>query len=517
MNRSGRSISNYLSGLLFTAVMLAAGLLSTPLLLRWLGRERLGAYRAAADWMGCLTLLELGLGGSALALLARATGRRDQQTVRDVLSVSVRGFLRVTLLMLVGGAFLAIVVGRLVPVGDALAADLRLGLCVGLLSLLLTPLLPLRLLAEAEQRGYIVNCLLMAQGLTATGLSLLLARMRWGISGQFTAMVGGSIVFYLGLAWDARGRVPMRPAFVAGLERDSVRRELRALNWPTLVFNFAGRISLLSDNIVIAMILGPGWVVPFFVTQRLIGLAQSQLQGIGSATWASLVELQIGGRQEAFVNRLLELTQLVAILAVAVLAPLAAWNHRFVALWVGPANFGGEWVGALAALNGLLLAMLSLWGWVFTGSGRVGALMPLMLISATVNLLASVAATLRLGIVGPLVGTAVAFVLVNVWWLPLLLRRHFQVPLNQLLAAVAWPVALGVPYAAALWQAAHLYPPPGWSALAAEIVGSAIFFVAACWCIALSRARRRDWIQRTRLLANVFRSPDESPATVLSR
>lgn len=517
MSRSSRAISNYLSGLLFTAVMLAAGLLSTPLLLRWLGLERLGAYRAAADWMACLTLLELGFGGSSLALLARAMGRGDRESVRDVLAASVRAFLRVMLVMIVGGAFLAIVVRRLVPVGDAVANDLRLGLCIGLLSLLFVPLLPLRLLAEASQRGYVVNCLLMVQGVTVTALSLLLARMNWGISGQFIAMFAGSIVFYVGLVWDARGNLQPRSVFVAGLESKAVGRELRALNWPTFVFNLAGRISLLSDNILIAMILGPALVVPFFVTQRLIGLAQSQLQAIGSASWASLTELQISGRQEAFVNRLLALTQLVAILAVAVLAPLAAWNYRFVGLWVGSAYFGGEWVGALAAFNGLLLAIFSLWGWVFSGSGRVGALMPLMVISAAVNLLVSVAATWQFGIIGPLVGTTVAFVMVNAWWLPFLMRRHFQVPLNPLLAAVAWPVALGIPYAVALWRVAHLYSTVGWSALLAEMAGAAIFFAMACWCFALSGARRREWIQRARLLTNNFRAPDQSPVSALQR
>ncbi|HEY2857562.1 MAG TPA: hypothetical protein VGJ21_04050, partial [Terracidiphilus sp.] len=66
MSRGRRSILNYLSSLAFAAITLLLSLIATPLLLRCLGQEKLGAFRATSDWGSYLTLLELGIGGALM-------------------------------------------------------------------------------------------------------------------------------------------------------------------------------------------------------------------------------------------------------------------------------------------------------------------------------------------------------------------------------------------------------------------------------------------------------------------
>src|SRR5439155_824777 len=83
-------------------------------------------------------------------------------------------------------------------------------------------------------------------------------------------------------------------------------------------------------------------ITSLFVTQRLAVLMQGLLQGIGNATWAALADLHARHEHEASNQRLIELTKLGAVLAVAALAPIIAYNRRFVALWIPTVSYGGE-------------------------------------------------------------------------------------------------------------------------------------------------------------------------------
>jgi hypothetical protein len=88
--RTRRSALNFVSGVLFSAVTLVVGFIATPLLLRWLGDERYGAFRAAGDWLSQLTILELGFAGALAPLLALALGRGDDSGVLGTLGEGIR-------------------------------------------------------------------------------------------------------------------------------------------------------------------------------------------------------------------------------------------------------------------------------------------------------------------------------------------------------------------------------------------------------------------------------------------
>src|SRR5260370_12218246 len=115
MDRTRKASWGFLSGLAFAGMTVIVGLAATPLLLKWLGPERFGAFRAASDWAGHLTIFELGLSWALIPLFARALGRSDVPAVRTILRAGVRIYLGVALLMLAAGASLALLMGRLLP------------------------------------------------------------------------------------------------------------------------------------------------------------------------------------------------------------------------------------------------------------------------------------------------------------------------------------------------------------------------------------------------------------------
>jgi O-antigen/teichoic acid export membrane protein len=510
MNRTRKASWGFLSGLAFAGMTVIVGLAATPLLLSWLGPERFGAFRATSDWTGHLTIFELGLSGALIPLFARALGKGNRFAVQAILRAGIRIYLGVALLMLVAGAVLALVILHLVPVSPAAAHDLKTGCWVGLLAVLVVPLSPFRALAEADQRSYLINILLIVQALTVTGMGLVLAYLGWGVTGQFLAASLGLYPLFFFLMRDGLRRHSIRepesshPATEARNESQdqvsAIRREIWKMNWPSLIRNMCGRIGLYTDNLLVAYFLGPAVVASFYLTQRAIVLAQSQLLGIGSSGWAGLVELVHKGHIATFHRRLIEMTGLVTVLGIAVMVPLAAFNRNFISFWVGPSCYGGEWVTGLAAANGILLSIFSLWGLVISGAGHVARVVPGTVASAVVNIVVSIVATIFLGPPGPLLGTLTALVTVNSWFFPMLLKRLFRIALWPLFRAIASPVMIGVPYALGIRWFAHVHPPQGWILLALDMAGSAALYLAIAWLAIINAEERAVWSLRLRML-----------------
>lgn len=148
MSRTKNSSSNFVAGLVLTFVSLAVGVFSTPWLLNWLGHERFGAYRVLVDWGGYVGLFELGIGGALMARLAVAIGQGNEEEKLEVLAAGLRLYLRVTLLMVVVGFTWVAILPRLLVVTTISPAELRFTGAALLITLIATPLLTLRWLAE---------------------------------------------------------------------------------------------------------------------------------------------------------------------------------------------------------------------------------------------------------------------------------------------------------------------------------------------------------------------------------
>ncbi len=495
--RTRRSALNYASGVLGTALALVVSFVTTPLIVRWLGDQRYGAVRATGDWFGYLALMEFGLGGALAPLLALALGRRDADKVRRTMTEGIRAYTLVAAATAGAGLVITIVIRRLVSVTPDLAPELRIGCLIAVVGLLLYPLSPFRTLADANQRGWLVNLGSMTQSLVTTTLAALLAWKGFGIPGQFAALFIGQLVLATMLTRDGLVRFPGLLRAAAREPRDpETRQQIRQLNVPTVLFDVAGRVGLLTDNIVVALVLGPTLVTPLFLTQRLIVLSQVQLQAVGNASWAALSELYALGRRDVFNARLVELTRLVTALGVAVVVPVAAFSHAFVDLWVGETRYGGGLVVTIAAINALLLALVSLWGWCFSGTGQVRTLVPMMLGSALLNLTLSIVGTMTIGLAGPLLGTMVAISSTTLWYLPAMLHKHFDTDVGALARAVIMPLAwAAIPGVVIVWFGRR-FPPGSWVGLGADVIVGIALLLGVWWFGELSAEQRRHYADR---------------------
>ena len=485
---------------------MVVGLKASPLLAEWLGAGPFGAVRTMSEATGLLTLLELGLSGALGPLMSRAIGLNNEADLQKAVVAGSRGYFRVSLwIIVVGVAVTPVIVWFAPDLSPAEVNDLRTAWVVGLGVFLPMSLLPLRSVVEAEQRGYVINLLLTAQSLLMTGIALTLARSSWGITGQSIAIVASVWVFNLILATMVfRAHPGLLKQCLAAPTDPETRKAMQGLSWPVLLINIFGRLSMLTDNLVIARALGEKKVTSLFFTQRLVVLGQLVLQGIGNATWAALADLHAKGELALFNRRLVELSRLVAVLAAVGLGPVIAYNHAFFRLWTnGNQIYEGDFVVVVASVNVFLVALQSLWCWCFTATGQVRRIVPMTVIGSTLNLTASIILVHYVGVVGPLLGTSLGLGLLGLWVLPLQLNKAFGTSPLELVKAALPSFLWAVVSASGLRWLTRFHQPESWLTLGLEMSIAALLSLAFSAAFLLSTEERSMW--RTRLVPARFR------------
>lgn len=506
--RSSKALLNFVTSLAFTVVTLLGGMVSSRLIVRWVGEDRFGNYRTLTEWFGYLALLELGLGGAISPLLSRALSSGDRLAMRSVLAAGTRAYLGIMALAIAVGLGLVAVLPWIVPVPASVRPDLRLAGLFALVGFTALPLIPLRSLTEADQRGYQINLLLVGQFLLITGTALVLCGIwpEWGITGQAAAVAVGALVMNLVLLLSAMPRLPGSPLEILRTRPDAaVWAGIWSLSWPTLILQFSGRVNLQTDSIVLSQFVGADAVTVLYITTRLPQMAQQQIANIGTASWAGLADLHHRGEHETFRRRLLELLRLVTILGIAGIGPVVAYNRHFVALWMGPGFDGGDLVALSAGANALLIPLLSLAGWCINGTGRVRMMAVPALISATINLSLSVLLARLIGVAGPVLGTTVTMLTFGLWMNGSLLRRLFGVSFRSMARSIAPPLAWGLPFTAALWWLSSSQPHIGWLGLAVQMGSAATAFLLLAAAFLLTPADRAAWRGRLGAIFGRFR------------
>jgi len=496
VSRSRRAAWTFALSLAATASGVVAGLITTPLLLRYLGDERVGAYRVAAEWAGYLALLDFGITGALQVALARALGTGDRAGVAAAVRAGARAGLVLAGLSAVCGLGLALAAPYMLRgMSPEVAGELRVGLLVALVAVLWAPLIAFRPLAEAGQRGYVVQVALIAQCWLTAGLAVGLAAAGAGLPGQFLAVALGNGASMLILVRDALRRYPEVLARAAPAVALPV-----AFSGSMFAFNLLSRIGLHSDAIIVGLALGPTAVVAFTVTQRLLLLADAQVLALGTAAWAALAELHHRGDAERFNRRLTQLTRWTGVLGFAMIVPLAAATRPFVGLWVGSGRYGGDLLVVATAAYAWAHTVAALWGWPLITTGRVRSVLPIYFVGIPLNVAVSVGGSLWVGVAGPALGSAVSVATVWLWWLPQLLRREFGTPLRPLAGAVAGPALLGVPLAAGVYLLSAGFPVDElavpvwgrWLVLAAGAGAASAAYLLLAWFLVLPRGDRSD-------------------------
>ena len=276
----GRSKERYRrAGLTATSSLISRGLLalvslvSVPLTISYLGKERYGMWIAINVLLTWAVVADFGIGRGLLNQLSDAMGKEDRVAARRAVSTAL---IALTLLALL---FLGILIplAFLLPWGPILnITDLRLleeapttVAAVFLVFILGFPLGAVSHIYSALQRGYVANLFTMAGSVMSLVSLLVVIRLELGLPYLVLALGGVSVLAkVLNLAWALKSERWLSPR-LALFDAASVR-SLTRLSTPLFVYQVGAVLVTEMQALVLAHTQGLEVVADYGVLQKVL-------------------------------------------------------------------------------------------------------------------------------------------------------------------------------------------------------------------------------------------------------
>ncbi|MCO4795555.1 MAG: polysaccharide biosynthesis C-terminal domain-containing protein [Bacteriovoracaceae bacterium] len=468
------------------------GFVLTPIIIKNVGIEAFGLFKTLQDYIAYLLLLEFGLYGALLATFNKIVNNQDKNEKLQVFWLSISNYIKVALGSLFVGLLILPFITTLIKNDHLLEHSFYYSYIALLLGFITLPFLSFKAYLDASQKGYLVSIGLTIQIISNAILVVLSLYFELGVPGLCTALL---ISNFLSSLWyfyasdiKLKDIISQRRVLISN---NSLVKQISKMRKAMFSTDLSGKVCLFTDNIIIGYLLGAKFVTPFFVTQKLSLIIQTQLQYLSNSSWAGLGEIYHKESPEALGQSIIDLTKWIGILGVVALVPLVSYNRFFIELWTGPATYAGFYVTLVACLNAFFLGILTLWGWCFTATSKIHLVVPLSWTQTICNLTLNIVLTYKYGIVGPILATLICYVFINMSWLGLLTKREFKTSLVKLHLSWILPLVYGILFYLT-WN--HFRGPIeklGWIRLILEMSVEGILLLGFSFILVMNSQERR--------------------------
>lgn len=463
---------------------LLLGIITTPIILGYLGEEQFGIFRILIDWFSHLSLLEFGLYGAILSFISKIISEKKGK-LGIALQTIFHKYTRVLFWQIGTLLIFAVFYKYIVPVSEANQSNAWWAFGLLSLSTVLIYSQIFRAYLEASQKGYIVNSIIVAQNTVYIVLAVCFVYLSYGVIGQVVAYVISLTFMFAVYLYVCRDTLPLFFSKEMLVQNDlNILKKQRKNLFLNELF---GRVSFMSDNIIIVFILGAASVTPFYLTQRLAQILQQQLQSISNSAWPALGELYYKNQKSVLSSRIIQLTELTAAFSGIAMGTLILMNKSFMYIWTGQQTYSGDITTYMSCINGGLVAIVSLWGWCMAAINRSDKAVPVFFTQAMVNVIGSFVLTYAIGINGPLFGTFLGLGVVTAWWLGKIISETFGIKYRVLMFLWTIPFLIPVIVAIAIHRFWRWPLAETWLMFFCQYIGVSLVFLAFVYFLLVSK------------------------------
>ena len=438
-------LTGFAGGLLTSFVAISLSFLQLRILLQYLPQTIVGIWLVFTNLGAYVSFLDLGLVQTLGREVSFAIGRQDltPEEREEHLGTLIRSCTRVMLIMAVvlyplgafaGWAYLK----TMVPA--TLHQSVRWAWVLFFASA------ALNLVGEGWFAGLYGTGKVFAEKLLRTGGLVLgfacmvcAVTLGWSVRGlafaaviQTCCTVAGAYFVLRRVTAGARGRGKINYRLIYGFSG-------RGLKYAATVLG--GVLILQTDNLVIASTIGPAIIPDYQAVAKIVTTFMS-LSMMLVVTTSPFMSQAYAQNDMGLIRRLLQQNQRVSLSILIVLGScLACFADRAIRLWLGAGHFVGfgvVWVLlAIMLLEAHHLAMAV----ATMATGRMAFVVP-ALSAGVINIALSVILAKHLGVLGVALGTLLAQLVTNNWYVPFYVLRHLHIPWREHVTGVAAPVLL---------------------------------------------------------------------------
>ena len=428
-SRGSRVRFSVATGLFAKGFLILAGLIITPLMVRYLGKQGYGLFATITAVVSWLQITNFGIGLGLQNSLTEAVARGNVTHQRALVSTAFFFLLGVTLVLAVVAitSFTFVPWNEIFPATEArYAKQLAPAVAIVLTGFISTFALSfVNAIYAAKQELYLPN--LMATVTSAlTIVSVLVAiRSDLGLIGVTAATVGtGVLVTWSFVCWYflRPSTHPLRPSLTA-ISRPAWHRIFRSSS-AFFVIEICVVVLFQTDYFMIAKFLRVDDVTPYSIASKpFTVISVFILSVILQPLWAAYGNAKACG-DLAWIRRN-HRRVLIAFMSIyaLVLAVMVPFGHPLLTLWVGAKAAPGTTLIILTGIYYLIRQWTDLHAILVNGLD----MMRPQAISATIHAILTITLEIvlirRLGVIGVPIACFLGYALVSAWFLPLLAGR----------------------------------------------------------------------------------------------
>jgi O-antigen/teichoic acid export membrane protein len=399
-------------------ITIAAGIISVPLTVGYLGKEQYGIWLTINSLLQWLYVSNLGLSGNALInKLSEANGKDDKILAREIVSTAFwsLGGISVVFVLLFAISLQFVDLRVVFNATEAVSAtELRTAVIFAfVIFVLMFPTSMVDAVYGSYQEGYISNIWNIAGSIVSLIALIIVTQLKGGLPLLVVSLFGVRLLFSLMNAIYLFGfRHPWLKPSPNAVTKKSFRG-LMGLGSKYLAAQLSGIGMFQSQPMIISQVVGPGSVGVFNIAQRILTLPLNVVQIFSNPFMATYGEAKARGDWD-WIKRTLKRTVLYATVgSIAMVVPLGIVAKPVIERLAGAEMVPSTGIIIFFGIYTVVACIVTPVSVMLYGIERVGPQAFFAFINALLNVILGVVLTYHFGVVGMVMAMTTALLIVN--------------------------------------------------------------------------------------------------------
>lgn len=342
-----------------------------PLYLRAVGPHLYGAWLGAGDFLIWMQAFDLGLPNLMIQRIGVAHGQGNTKAIAEYYATGLAVAGLVSLVLAIAASALSYLVpGWMGIVGEdarLLQHCFILGVIAGSMNLFNNTIVGL---SRAIQDTVFLNSVVLVATLLGFAVSLGAVLTGWGLWAVPMGLATRALVSLVGSA--VFNIKVMRGEMLSSFHlRRAVLHEFLAVSPATALGGLGYAMMNQSESAIVAIVLRPELAAVLTFTRKLLEVGRNIVDMIAFAAYGGLAHLVASKQRHRVLRVHAEITTLRLTCATIGAAAYMAVNPSLVAVWAGPAQYGGAALTILLALQFLVVGHSFLLNYLYRAMGPV--------------------------------------------------------------------------------------------------------------------------------------------------
>lgn len=484
---------------IFIVVDVIVGFIFTPTVIRLVGNNEYGLYKAITAIASYLTVLDLGLGSTITRYVVKFKSSERQDIVGNFVAMGLIIYIVIGIVIFILGSVICLFLPKIYPntidstnIGEARIIMLLLiiNTVVALIGHSINGLL------VAYQKFVFINCSNIAKLLLRAGIIIgVLTIIKSAIVIAAVDLILTILLFVISCIYEKKA-IGLKIKLCCWDK--GILKEMFAFTSAVFVQAIISQFNGNVDNILIGAMVSASAVSIYSVSLQLYTMYAScstAVQGIASPAIMENVFKRNNDRDS--VEALIKPSQIQFVVLSAVLIGFICWGKSFIVLWINETYVDAYYVGVLLFSTSFIMLVQNNFVSILKAKNKMYGQTMILCVTTVLNLFLTIILIPRFGIIGAAIGTAVSYLVGNTFGMNLYykycLKLNIGVFFKGVLHKIWFPIILSFVIGCVMTK---YIPHETWVELIISCLLFLLMYIILILCFGINKADRKLIISR---------------------